>query len=89
MALAKGTAPLAVGIDVALMAELRAFVEKRGEKVRAVVEAALRRHMANPPPPPKPAELPPLPPVTVSDPAAAGKAVGQKPGGRAGKCTAE
>ena len=62
MALAKGTESLALGIDARLMADLREFVEKRGEKIRAVVEAALRRHMANPPPIP---ELPPLPPVTA------------------------
>jgi hypothetical protein len=62
MALAKGTEPLQVGIDEELMAELRAFVGKRGETFRAVVEAALRRHMANPPPI---LELPPLPPLTV------------------------
>jgi hypothetical protein len=62
MALAKGTESLAVGIDAALMEQLRAFVEKRSETIREVVEAALRRHMANPPPV---LELPPLPPVTV------------------------
>lgn len=78
MALAKGTASLAVGIDEKLLAELRAFVERRGEKIREVVEVALRRHMANPPPPP--AAAPPLPPVVyeVKSPVSA-ELVGEKP----------
>lgn len=65
MATAKGTEQLNVGIDAELMAELREFTQARGEKVRAVVELALRRHMANPPPP---VEVPPLPPVPVPAP---------------------
>lgn len=68
MAVAKGTEQLGVGIDRSLMAELRAFAEKRGEKIRAVVEMALRRHLDNPPP--LPAAVPPLPPVTTPGPAA-------------------
>ena len=60
MALAKGTAQLNTGIDAKLLAEFRAFVNKRGERVRDAVEMALRRHMDSPPPMP---ELPPLPPV--------------------------
>ncbi len=69
MATAKGTEQLNVGIDASLMEELRQFTTKRREKIRAVVEAALRRHMDNPPPL---AELPPLPPVTA--PASTGSA---------------
>jgi hypothetical protein len=61
MATAKGTEQLNVGIDAALLEELRAFVKGRRERLRAVVEMALRRHMANPPA----QELPPLPPVTA------------------------
>lgn len=79
MALAKGTEPLAVGLDSTLMAEFRTFAERRGEKIRAVVEAALRRHMANPPS----QELPPLPPVAAPPEPAPAK----KPAGRARKKT--
>jgi hypothetical protein len=61
-----GTSQLNLEIETGLRERLKAFAEERGEKVRHVVEAALRRHMDNPPPPPKPPELPPLPPVTAS-----------------------
>lgn len=75
MALAKGTEQLGAGIDVKLAAELRAFAKSRGESLRSVIEAALRRHMDNPPPlvPPPPPVYPPLPPVTAPEPAAAKK----------------
>jgi hypothetical protein len=75
MAQAKGTEQLGVGIDLNIAAELREFVKKRGETIRAVVEAALRRHMDNPPPlvPPPPPVYPPLPPVTVPKSARRGK----------------
>lgn len=65
MAIAKGTEQLGVGIDSAIMAELRKFVDHRGETIRAVVEMALRRHMANPPPLP---EMVPLPPMVAEAP---------------------
>lgn len=65
MALAKGTEQLGVGIDKELAAAFRAFVKRRGETIREVVEMALRRHMANPPPVPV---VPPLPPVVVEKP---------------------
>ena len=67
MAQAKGTEQKGVGIDARLAAEFREFVRKRGETIRAAIEAALRRHMDNPPPvvPPPPPVYPPLPPVTV------------------------
>ena len=48
---------------------VKAFAKNRGETRKAVVIAALRRHMANPPPIPVPAplpDLPPLPPVAVA-----------------------
>ena len=59
-----GTGQLNLEIDLALLERLRAFRRDRGEKIRHVVEMALRRHMDNPPPPPKPPEVVPLPPVT-------------------------
>lgn len=65
----KGTKQLGVELSSSLVDEFREFVKTRGEKVRAVVELALRRHMDNPPPPPpKPEDAPPLPPVTSSEP---------------------
>lgn len=67
MATAKGTETLGVGINKELAAEFRAFATNRGETMREVLEAALRRHMDNPPPPaapPPPPVYPPLPPVT-------------------------
>lgn len=68
MATAKGTETLGVGINKDLAAEMRAFAAKRGETMREVLEAAVRRHMDNPPPlvPPPPPIYPPLPPVTAS-----------------------
>jgi hypothetical protein len=62
MAVAKGTRQLNVGIATALYEQLQQFVEARGEKLRPVVEMALARHMASPPPV---LDIPPLPPVTV------------------------
>lgn len=70
-----GTGQLNLEIELALLETLRAFVKARGEKIRHVVEMALRRHLENPPPPPKPVEVPPLPPVTVGT----APAVVQKP----------
>ncbi len=72
-----GTSQLNLEIETGLRERLRAFTEERGEKVRHVVEAALRRHMDNPPPPPKPPELPPLPPVTASGSAPAMPGMGE------------
>jgi hypothetical protein len=56
-------------LPVDVLEALKRFATDRGEKVRDVVIAALRRHMANPPPPPVPPPLPPLPPVTAPQPA--------------------
>lgn len=69
MAQAKGTKQLGVGIDERLADEFKTFCESRGETIRAAVEAALRRHMDNPPPmvPPPPPVYPPLPPVTATE----------------------
>jgi len=65
-----GTGQLNLEIEIGLLVKLREFVRSRNETQRQAVEAALRRHMANPPPIP---ELPPLPPVTVPGPAKKGK----------------
>ncbi|HEV3440089.1 MAG TPA: hypothetical protein VG122_22165 [Gemmata sp.] len=68
MAVAKGTEQLGVGINSEIVKELRVFAESRGETIRAIVEMALRRHMANPPPLPEPLPPPPLPPLTPLPP---------------------
>ena len=60
-----------IELSAQLVAETESFAKSRGESFKAVVEMALRRHMANPPPPPVPQPLPPLvplPPVGASDP---------------------
>lgn len=62
-----------------LAGEVEAFAESRGQTFKGVVVDALRRHLANPPPPPVPQALPPLPPVTSSEPAGA---VGAAPKGK-------
>ncbi|QJX01101.1 hypothetical protein [Frigoriglobus tundricola] len=75
-----GTGQLNLEIETVLLDRLRAFGRDRGEKIRHVVEMALRRHMDNPPPPPKPPEVVPLPPVTSPAPAAtAPRAPGTEP----------
>ena len=56
------TEPLNTHVDPELAKAVRQFALKRGEKLRAVIEMALRRHMANPPPQ---MDIPPLPPVTM------------------------
>ncbi len=61
-----GTGQLNLEIESGLLEQFREFVRSRGEKMRHNVEMAMRRHMGNPPPPPKPVEAPPLPPVTAS-----------------------
>jgi hypothetical protein len=53
---------LGIELPEQVAAELRAFCEKRKERVRHVVAQAIQRHLDNPPPLPS---LPPLPPVTV------------------------
>ena len=77
MARTKGTKQLNAEMSEALFDEFKRFCSDRGETVRRHLELALRRHMDNPPPPPAPVKLPPLPPVTA--PAA------EKPAPRKGK----
>ncbi len=62
----KGTKQLGAEVSGDLVDEFKGFCEKRGETFRHHLELAMRRHLDNPPPPPKPAEVPPLPPVTAS-----------------------
>jgi hypothetical protein len=57
----KGAKPLYLELPEALLAELQAFAGGRGETVKQVVELAVRRHMAYPPPPPAPPPVEPLP----------------------------
>lgn len=59
-----GTHQINVELAEALHAELKAFTAARGESARQVVEHALRRHFAHPPPLQPPAEpFPPEPPA--------------------------
>jgi len=58
-----GTGQLNLEIESTLLERLREFVRERDEKIRHVVEMAIRRHMDYPPPIPKPPEVLPLPPV--------------------------
>ena len=55
------TRQLSLEIDAELRAALDEYKDSRKEKLRAVVERALRREMAYPPPPEKPAPLPDSP----------------------------
>ncbi len=63
-----GTGQMNIEIESALLERLREFVRDRDEKIRHVVEMAIRRHMDYPPPIPKPPEILPLPTVTESEP---------------------
>ena len=62
-----GTGQVNLEIESSLLERLRGFVRERDEKLRHVVEMAIRRHLDYPPPPPKPVEVIPLPPVPSSD----------------------
>jgi hypothetical protein len=65
----EGTGQVNAELPVELLDELKRFAKSRGEKVREVIEQALRRHMAYPPPPVVPPPVPPiapLPPVPAS-----------------------
>src|SRR5580692_8402298 len=69
----EGTGQVNAELPVELLDELKRFAKIRGEKVGEVIEQALRRHMAYPPPPPVVpppihpiAPLPPVPAVTQS-----------------------
>jgi len=61
-----GTGQINLEIESTLLERLRVFVRERDEKMRHVVEMAIRRHLDYPPPPPipKPLEVLPLPPIT-------------------------
>lgn len=67
----KGTKQLAAELLAEVVDEFKEFCRTRGETVRYHLELAMRRHMANPPPPAEPPPLPvapPLPPVPVPAP---------------------
>ena len=66
-----GTGQLNLEIESSLLGRLRGFVSERDEKMRHVVEMAIRRHLDYPPPPPKPPEVIPLPPLPSTDEAPA------------------
>lgn len=79
----KGAKQVGAEIDAELLAFAKEFAKARGETFREVLEAALQRHMANPPPiktPPPPPVYPPLPPFPPSSaPAGKGTKKGKKP----------
>jgi len=62
-----GTGQLNLEIELSLLERLRGFVRERDEKIRHVVEMAIRRHLDYPPPPPAPPAIAPLPPVTNTE----------------------
>ncbi len=69
-----GTGQLNLEIESSLLERLRGFVRERDEKMRHVVEMAIRRHLDYPPPPPKPPEVIPLPPIpSISESATTAK----------------
>lgn len=81
-----GTGQLNLEIETVLLERLRTFVRERDERIRHVVELALRRHMDYPPPPPPPPLVLPLPPVTApGNSAAAAPPSKKKKRGPAGK----
>lgn len=74
----KNTRMVSAELPVELADALKQFATGRGEKVRDVLIAALRRHMASPPPPPVVPELPPLPPMAAPAPMMPAKRKGKK-----------
>jgi hypothetical protein len=62
-----GVSQVNVELPTALLDEVKAFAEGRGQHLREVVQRALRRHMDSPPPLPPPD--PPLPPCEPDVPA--------------------
>ena len=62
-----GTGQVNLEIESSLLERLREFAGERNEKIRHVVEMAIRRHLDHPPPPPKPPEVIPLPPLPATD----------------------
>ena len=73
-----GTGQLNLEIESSLLARLRVFVRERDEKIRHVVELAIRRHMDYPPPLPKPPDVMPLPPISPPEPHPRGSAIPAK-----------
>jgi hypothetical protein len=61
----KGTKQTNLELPIEVIDRAREFAKSRGETLSEVVVAALRRHMANPPPLPGSV---PLPPVTAPEP---------------------
>lgn len=81
----KNTIQLGMELSQELVHAVRSFARSREETLREVVELALRRHLANPPPKPEPPPiipLPPFPPVAAVEPAK--PASGRKPSPRKG-----
>ena len=62
-----GTGQINLEIESTLLERLRVFVRERDEKMRHVVEMAIRRHMDYPPPLPKPPDVLPLPQITSDE----------------------
>jgi hypothetical protein len=61
-----------IEFDLDFLSTAQGFAESRGESFKEVVMQAIRRHMANPPPPPVPVTPPPLVPLPpVASPATA------------------
>lgn len=69
----KGTTQLGAEVSAELAAHMREFARSRGETLREVIEMALRRHMANPPPRIDPPPLPPIVPLPPFPPPAVKK----------------
>jgi hypothetical protein len=58
----KGKKGLYVDLPIPVLERLRQFADERGERLAAVVEQAVVRHMASPPPLPGDVPLPPVRP---------------------------
>ena len=71
-----GTKQLGTEVDESIADAFKAYSHGRGETVRAALERAMRREMANPP---QPVPDPPLPPVTVPPPAPPKPRKGKRP----------
>ena len=57
----RSVTPLGTLLDSEVVAALRQYADSRGETIRSVLEMAIRRHLASPPPKVELAPLPPLP----------------------------
>jgi hypothetical protein len=76
-----------IELAVSVVEEAEAFAKSRGESFKAVVEMAIRRHLANPPPLPEPPPPPALPPLTPLPPVTgeSSRTTEKKPSTRKGK----